>query len=85
MTVLKVSKGYQITIPANIRKKFDVHIGSKIDLEVEDNKIILEPFGKPDWQKIYARVKKMPKHDYTVEQLNVFFEKELLRQNCDLK
>ena len=32
--IKKISKGYQITIPAEIRKTFDLTIGTPIDIEV---------------------------------------------------
>lgn len=74
MPIIEVSKGYQITIPAQVRKKFGFGIGSKLDLEIRDDKIVLEPL-EPDWDKIFADVKKMPKHDYTPEELNKIAEK----------
>lgn len=75
MSLVQVSKGYQITIPAEIRKKLAFGKGSKLDMEIVDNKIVLEPL-KVDWDKIFVEVKKLPKHNLTPEQLDEIYEKE---------
>ncbi|MBI5393570.1 AbrB/MazE/SpoVT family DNA-binding domain-containing protein [Candidatus Woesearchaeota archaeon] len=85
MVILQVSKGYQITIPANLRKKYNIKIGSKLDLEEKGNQLSLELLEKPDWDKIFADVRKLPKHNYTTEQLDAIFEKELFRRGCNIK
>ena len=41
--IISISKGQQITIPANIREALGLTIGSKVEIEEENGKIILKP------------------------------------------
>ena len=45
--ITRISKGYQMTIPAKIRKKFGLDIGTPIDVEERGTEIIVKPLGKP--------------------------------------
>jgi len=42
MKRVKVSRSYQITIPAEIRKMLKIEIGDVLSVSVVDNKIVLE-------------------------------------------
>ena len=42
MKRVKVSRSYQITIPAEIRKKLGIEIGDILLVKVVDNKILIE-------------------------------------------
>jgi AbrB family looped-hinge helix DNA binding protein len=44
--IIKISKGYQITIPAKVRRKFGLGIGTPIDIEERGTEIIVKPLGK---------------------------------------
>ena len=68
--IKKISKGYQITIPAGIRKQFDLGIGTPIDIEVEKEKIVLKPFNpKHELEKLFKEADKFPKHNLSPEDL----------------
>ena len=44
--ITKVSKGYQITIPAELRHRFGLDIGTPIDIEEKGKEIVIRPLGK---------------------------------------
>ena len=42
MTMTKVTKKGQITIPGHLRDKFDIYTGTLVNVVEEDNKIIIK-------------------------------------------
>ena len=40
--ITKISKGYQITIPAEVRHKFGLDVGTSIDIEERGREIVIE-------------------------------------------
>ena len=44
--IVTISKGQQITIPASMRELLGLDIGSKVDVECEEGKIIINPVGE---------------------------------------
>ena len=68
--IAKMSKGYQITIPAEIRKKFDLVIGSPIDVEVQKKEIILKPINrKKELERLFKEADKFPRNNLTPRDL----------------
>lgn len=68
--IKKISKGYQLTIPAEIRKKFDLGIGAAVDIDVKKEEIILKPFNaKKELEKLFKDADKFPRHDLSPEDL----------------
>ena len=61
MSLSKITRNYQITIPVNIRKSLKLKVGHMVDFDVKDNKIILSLkkiidedqswFWTEEWQK----------------------------------
>ena len=57
----KLGQNYQIALPRNITNALNLHINDYLDIEVKDNKIVIEPqvivpknqayFYTPEWQK----------------------------------
>ncbi len=50
----RVKRNYQITIPQNLRKKFDVDIGDYVEVDIKPVKLISadqEYFHTKEWQK----------------------------------
>jgi len=47
MPVVKITRKYQVTIPKEIREKLNLHVGTFLIVEVEDDRIILRPMIKP--------------------------------------
>ncbi len=43
MPILKVSKNFQLTLPKEIRDNFNLSPGDHLQLEVEDDRMYLEP------------------------------------------
>ncbi|WP_099209227.1 AbrB/MazE/SpoVT family DNA-binding domain-containing protein [Thermococcus henrietii] len=42
MSLTKVTRNYQITIPSEIRKKLGIKVGDILLVEVEDGKVVLK-------------------------------------------
>lgn len=57
----KLGQNYQIALPREVIKLLDLHVNEYLNIEVKDNKIVIEPqvvipkeqayFYTPDWQK----------------------------------
>jgi len=43
MSIVKVTRKYQITIPKDIRKKLRISVGDQLRIKLIDNYIIIEP------------------------------------------
>ncbi|MEK6983945.1 MAG: AbrB/MazE/SpoVT family DNA-binding domain-containing protein [Nanoarchaeota archaeon] len=68
--IKKISKGYRITIPAEIRKQFDLTIGTPIDIEVKKEEIIIKPFNaKKEMERLFEEADKLPMHNLSPEDL----------------
>lgn len=68
--IISISKGQQITIPANIREELGLDVGSRMEIEEEKGNIILKPIGK-DLQTLFEKAKKIkPKYDLTAKQMD---------------
>tara|TARA_Y100000310_G_scaffold89671_1_gene86780 strand:- start:326 stop:559 length:234 start_codon:yes stop_codon:yes gene_type:complete len=67
--IKSISKGYQITIPAEWRNKLGLTVGSKVDMEKKNNKIIIKPIEEMSLDDIYKESKKFKKHNLTPEQI----------------
>ena len=68
--IVTISKGQQITIPADVRDLLGLAVGSKIELDVEDDKIILRALGE-DLEAVFretAQVK--PRYKLTAKQMD---------------
>ncbi len=46
ITTVKVSKRYQIAVPAGARRKLDIHSGDQLLVDVQDGMLILLPAPK---------------------------------------
>ena len=69
--ITKISKGYQVTIPAEVRHRFGLDIGTPIDIEERGREIIIRPLGKAeknDVEKLF-RDSDRYKHTLTPKQL----------------
>ena len=64
-----ISKGYQVTIPAEWRNEMGLTIGSKIDIEKEDNKITIRPLGETSFADLFKKADKTKKHKLTPKQI----------------
>ncbi len=68
--IITISKGQQITIPASMREMLGLNIGSKVDMDYEDGKIVIRPVGE-ELEEFFKLAKKWkPKHDLTAEQMD---------------
>ena len=73
--LVQMSKGMQITLPAEIREEFNLAIGSKLELIKKNNEIILKPLGN-ELEVLFEKSKKIkPKHNLTPEQMDELNER----------
>jgi len=59
--IVKITRKYQITIPKEIREKFNLRIGDLLKVEVEGDKIILKTMvkrGKNPIEEMLTLIKK---------------------------
>ena len=67
--IKRISKGYQLTIPAEIRKQFNLTIGTPVDIEIKKEKIIIKPFNtKKEMEKLFKESEKF-KHNLSPQDL----------------
>ena len=64
-----ISKGYQVTIPAEWRNELGLTIGSKIDMEKRNHTIFIKPIKKITFEDVYKEAKKNKMHSLTPEQI----------------
>lgn len=75
--ITSISKGYQLTIPADIRNELGLGIGSRVEITKKEQKIIIEPI-KEDIEEIFKEAKRIkPKHRLTAEQMDKMIENEI--------
>ncbi|MBI2176090.1 AbrB/MazE/SpoVT family DNA-binding domain-containing protein [Candidatus Woesearchaeota archaeon] len=69
--ITKISKGYQITIPAGVRHRFGLDIGTPIDIEERGREIVIKPVGKATKSSLNELFKESDKYvnNLTPEQL----------------
>ena len=67
--IKKISKGYQLTIPAEIRKQFDLTIGTPVEIEIKKDEIIIKPFNaKKEMERLFKESEKF-KHNLSPQDL----------------
>lgn len=73
--IVAISKGQQITIPSDMRADLGLGVGSKVDVEEEDGKIIITPIGK-DLESLFEKAKKIkPKKHLTAKEMDNLTER----------
>ena len=57
MTVVKVKKHYQVTIPNSLRKTLNIGVGDFLEIERQDGELILKPVKlvRPDQAYFYTK------------------------------
>ena len=73
--IVTISKGQQITIPAEMRKELKLKVGSKVEMVKGKNEIIIKPIDG-DLEKLFEEAKNIkPKHNLTAEQMDELNER----------
>lgn len=76
--IVTISKGQQITIPAELRKELNLRVGSKVEILKKQNKIIIQPIEE-DLDKLFVNARKIkPKHKLSAKQMDELVEDEIL-------
>jgi len=71
MATAIVRDRWQVTIPPQVRDVW-VQPGSALEWEAEEDKLVVTPYAekkKPDWNKIWAGVKKCRSYKSTAKQM----------------
>ncbi len=77
--IVTISKGQQITIPAEFRKDLGLKVGSRVELVKKQNKIIIRPIEE-NLEDLFANAKNIkPKYNLTAEQMDKLIEDEIHR------
>lgn len=76
--IVEMSKGRQITLPAEIRKTLNLASGSKLEIIKKSDGILLKPLGE-NMETLFENAKRIkPKHKLTPKQMDELNE-HLLR------
>lgn len=67
-TIAKVQRNYQITIPAEVRKKIAFHVGDLIDFEVREDGLLVKPMEAIDRNQTWFWSKKWQEKEKEVEE-----------------
>ena len=68
--IVAMSKGQQLTIPADIRNHLGLDVGMKVDIIEKNGRIIIEPVGE-DLETLFKKAKKIkPKLNLSAEQMD---------------
>ena len=77
--IVTISKGQQITIPAEMRKEFDLKVGSRVELIKKQNNIIIQPI-EGNLEDLFENAKNIkPKRNLTAKQMDELIENEIHR------
>ena len=80
MMIATISKGQQITIPAEMRHERDLHVGTRVEIQRKGKVIVITPLDE-DLKALFKEAKfKKPKYNMTAEQMDQLNENEVLRQ-----
>jgi AbrB family looped-hinge helix DNA binding protein len=73
--LVTISKGMQITIPAAMRKAFDLRAGERVELIQKKDKIVIKPIGE-ELEVLFEEAKHIkPKYNLTPEQMDELNER----------
>ena len=76
--LITVSKGSQITIPAELRKKYNIKVGGRVEIKESNNRIIIDPIDV-DIEKLFKEARMIkPKHNMTAKEMDEYIENEIL-------
>ena len=66
----KISKGFQVTIPADWRAFLGLRRGSPIEIDLDKKKkqVVIEPLDVPDFKELFKEAKKF-KHNLSIKDL----------------
>ena len=77
--ITKITKGQQITIPAEIRKRFNIKKGDIIEIEARGNEIVIKVIDE-DLEKVFERAKKIKARAHlTAEEMDKLVENGIFR------
>ena len=66
-SIAKIQRNFQITIPADVRKKAHIKVGDLVDFEVTENGIIIKPQETIDRNQAWFWSKKWQSEEKKVE------------------
>ncbi len=67
--LVKISKGYQLTIPAGIRNKFGLKPGVDVEVNVKKNQIVITPLENVSIEDVFRRADTFKPHNLSPHDL----------------
>lgn len=76
--LVTISKGSQLTIPAEYRKELNISAGSRVELEMKGKNLMIIPLSD-DLKKLFEEAKNVKvKHDMTAKEMDEYIKNEVL-------
>jgi AbrB family looped-hinge helix DNA binding protein len=76
----KITSKGQITIPKNVRKKFNLKTGDKVDFVIENNILKLVPASKTV-SEVFGMLERKNINSISVDEINIKLKKSLAEKN----
>lgn len=62
MTLVRVRRLAQLTLPAEVRRALDVHDGDYLEAEIVENGVLLKPVAVVERRRAWQRIERAVKH-----------------------
>ena len=70
--LVKISKGYQLTIPAFMRNRFGIKPETEVDVKIEGAKIVITPLDNFSMNDVFRRADRFKPHNLSPKRLQKF-------------
>jgi len=77
--IITISKGLQISIPAELRKQLNLSVGTRVELTKKGKELVIKPLDA-DLEQLFEEAKsRKPKYRMTAKQMDELIEHEIHR------
>ena len=77
--IVTMSKGFQISLPAHLRKKYGLKPGTRLHLQENGEELVLRPLTQPALDKVFEEVLQRTPHTLQPQELDTITKEK--RQN----
>lgn len=79
MMITKITKGQQITLPAELRKRLNLKEGMTVEIEIRNEEVVIRPV-KENIEDLFKKAYEIkPKKHLTAKQMDELIENGFLR------